>query len=559
MSAVLDTYGITGEAANERGLYAIPLLRLNSIAVLAFSDNAFEAVSYWLNLLDVPPDEDSARAVRVYNVQNAKSADLATVLNELYGGGEGAAGGGRGQAGQAGFGGLFGRASGGRLASGGRRGGGRAAAAAGRLGGASQANQGGGGRGGRNSGGGGGFGGGRGGARPAGVLGGQPGRGLGGGGPGSVILAGGTGPLAFFKEEVRIVADEVSNSLVILATKQDYEEIRKVLRDLDVVPRQVVIEVLIAEISLNKGMDMGLQSVIANSGAVGSVPSPPAPTESADGVAGMLGAVSQAAGVNDDMLKRLWNVADNGALTAIITDQSSFRFTLTALATAGRLKVLASPHILTADNREASINIGQSIPIITSTQQSTLATANVLNSVQYRDTGVILNILPQVNADGLVNLQIRQEVSQVGTESFGSSGSPSFITREAETTAVVQDGDSLLIGGIIQENTRRVRSGIPYLMDIPVLGRLFRFDQDDVERVELIILLTPQVVRNRAEALEVTQGYKDRLWDVVDEIERTKGLQLPTKQQLGAVERLRSRTTTAEKPRGLLPNRAWED
>lgn len=550
--AVLDTYGITGEAANERGVYAIPLIRLNSIAVLAFSENAFDAVSYWLNLLDVPPDADATRAVRVYNVQNAKAADLATVLNELYGGGEDGQTGRQGQAGQAGFGGLFGRASGGRLA-----GGGRAAAAAGRLGGASQVNQGT-----SNRSGGSGFGGSRGGgARPAGVLGGQPGRGGVGGGASSVVLAGGQGPLSFFKEEVRIVADEISNSLVILATKQDYEEIRKVLRDLDVVPRQVVIEVLIAEISLNKGMDLGVQSVIANSGAVGSVPTP-APTTTTDPTAdgeSLLESVAQTSGINDDVLKRLWDVGADGALTAIITDQSSFRFTLTALATAGRLKVLASPHVLTADNREASINIGQSIPIITSTQQSTLATANVLNSVQYRDTGVILNILPQVNADGLVNLQIRQEVSQVGTESFGSSGSPSFITREAETTAVVQDGDSLLIGGIIQENTRRSRSGVPYLMDIPVLGRLFRFDQDDVERVELIILLTPQVVRNRSEALEVTQGYKDRMWDVVDEIERTKGLQPPTKMQLRSVERLRSRTTTAEKPRDLLPNRAWED
>lgn len=558
--AVLDTYGITGEAANERGVYAIPLIRLNSIAVLAFSENAFEAVSYWLNLLDVPPDADATRAVRVYNVQNAKAADLATVLNELYGGGEGGQTGRQGQAGQAGFGGLFGRASGGRLASGGR-GGGRAAAAAGRLGGASQVNQGGSQRSSGRSGGAG-FGGSRGGgARPAGVLGGQPGRGGVGGGASSVVLAGGQGPLSFFKEEVRIVADEISNSLVVLATKQDYEEIRKVLRDLDVVPRQVVIEVLIAEISLNKGMDLGIQSVITNGGALGSVPTP-APTTTTEPTgdgASLLESVAQSTGVDDNLLKRLWDVGADGALTAIITDQSSFEFTLTALATAGRLKVLASPHVLTADNREASINIGQSIPIITSTQQSTLATANVLNSVQYRDTGVILNILPQVNADGLVNLQIRQEVSQVGTESFGSSGSPSFITREAETTAVVQDGDSLLIGGIIQENTRRSRSGVPYLMDIPVLGRLFRFDQDDVERVELIILLTPQVVRNRAEALEVTQGYKDRLWDVVDEIERTKGLQPPTKMQMRSVERLRSRTTTAEKPRDLLPNRAWED
>jgi len=372
-----------------------------------------------------------------------------------------------------------------------------------------------------------------------------------------VVLAGGQGPLSFFKEEVRLVADEVSNSLVILATKQDYEEVRKVLRDLDVVPRQVVIEVLIAEISLNKGMDMGLQSVIANSGAVGAVPSP-APTSSSGTSSSLLNTV-QAANVNETVLKRLFDVGSTGALTAIITDQSSFRFTLTALAEANRLKVLASPHVLTADNREASINIGRSIPIITSTQQSTLATANLVQQVQYRDTGVILNILPQINADGLVNMQVRQEVSEVDDGFSSTTGSPAFIVRTAETTAVVQDGDSLLIGGIIQETTSRRRSGVPYLMDIPVLGQLFRMDSSDVRRVELIILLTPHVVRSRAEALEVTQTYKDRLWDVVDEIERTKGLSAPDEEQLRSVERLRSRTTTAERPHDLLPNRAWED
>src|SRR5690606_10428094 len=110
--AVLDTYGITGEAAAERGVYVIPLLRLNSIAVLAFNDDMFEAVDYWMKLLDVPPDDELTRTVRVYNVQNAKAADLAVVLNELYGGGEGTSrnGGGPGapQRGQPGFGGAGG-------------------------------------------------------------------------------------------------------------------------------------------------------------------------------------------------------------------------------------------------------------------------------------------------------------------------------------------------------------------------------------------------------------------------------------------------------------------
>jgi general secretion pathway protein D len=267
----------------------------------------------------------------------------------------------------------------------------------------------------------------------------------------------------------------------------------------------------------------------------------------------------------DDLLRRLINVDSTGALTAIITDQSSFRLTLTALAQANRLKVLASPHILTADNREASIHIGTEIPILTSQAniagiQGANGSTALVNNVQYRSTGVILTVLPQVNADGLVNLQVRQEVSEVDNSFSSATGSPAFTTREAETTAVVQNGDSLLIGGIIQESTSRGRSGVPYLMDIPVLGRLFRMDTDNVRRVELIVLLTPHVIRSRSESLLVTEQYKDRLWDVVDEIERTSGLKPPSQAEMNYIRRQRSRGTEAQKPTvGVLPNRELED
>lgn len=595
--SVLDTYGITGEAAQERGVYVIPLLRLNSIAVLAFNDEMFKAVDYWMRLLDVPPDDELTRTVRVYNVQNAKAADLAIVLNELYGGGSGGgAGGGPGapQRGQPGFGGagaiggVRGLGAGGGGAGGGLGGGG---GTGGRLGGGGRAGGlgstqqlgggGGGGGGGLGRSGGGGLGSGSGssrtlgggsgtsgarrGAQTAGALGGQAGGG--GGGAAGFVISGGEGPLSMFKNEVRIVADDIANAIVILATKRDYEQILKVLRDLDVVPRQVVIEVLIAEISLNKALTMGLQTTLTNPGGVNTTPVPTAtatPTESTSGAASLVNTVAATTGA--DALKRLINIAPTtGALTALITDNSSFRIELTALASAGRAKVLASPNILTADNREASIHIGTEIPILTS--QANLAGINtsngstaLVNSIQYRSTGVILTVLPQVNADGLVNLQVRQEVSDVGDQSFGGTGSPSFITREAETTAVVQNGDSLLIGGIIQETTSRGRSGVPYLMDLPVVGRLFRVDTDQVRRIELIIMLTPHVIRNRSESLLVTEEYKDRLWDVVDEIERTSGLKPPSQAEMNYIRKLRNRSTTMQKPGdGVLPNRELND
>ena len=539
--AILDTYGITGQAA-ERGVYAIPLSRLNSIAVLAFSENTFKAIEYWLSILDVKPDEELKKRVRTYQVQNAKAADLAQILNELYGGGRT----GNRQAIQRGQPG-FGRGGGAKGNQANRKKGGRAAGL-GRNQSLGETQQFGGNRNtGRNRG-----------ARPAGVLSGVAGGA--GGGASSVVITGGAGSDNDFLSDVRIVADQITNSLVIFATKADWEEIRTVVLDLDTVPRQVVIEVLIAEVRLTKGMQLGVQGIVStNLVGMSEEGGDSSSTDSSSTTSDTTTATST--------VKRFINsnfIGPGGGFSALITDREHFSAEISAMATAGRAKILASPHILTADNREASITIGNSVPVLTS--QANVPGVQVggqtalVNNVQYRETGVILNILPQVNADGLVNLKIRQEVSDVDDSVTSSTGSPTFIVREAETTAVVQDGDTLLIGGIIQETTGRSRTGIPYLMDIPVLGQLFRYENSTVRKTELIIMITPHVIHGRADGLEVTQNYKDRLWDVVDEIERTGGLRPPTQSEVAEKMRMRGRTTTAERPQaGFLPNRDWED
>jgi len=288
---ILDTYGITGQAASERGVYAIPLFRLNSIAVLAFAESTFQAVEYWLGILDVKPDAEMKKRVRTYQVQNAKAQDLAQILNELYGGG----GGGNQQSvrrGQPGFGGVFGGRGATANQGGGRNqrknAGGRRAGGMGRgqsLGELEQFN--GGSRGGNRNSSRGGIGGSRGGARPAGVLAG----GSGGAGASSVVISGGAGSDNDFISDVRIVSDQITNSLVVFATKTDWEEIRSVILDLDTVPRQVVIEVLIAEIRLSKGMELGVQGIVSTN--LSGVPVPTAAPS--DGGSG-LSSVAQAAG-----------------------------------------------------------------------------------------------------------------------------------------------------------------------------------------------------------------------------------------------------------------------
>ncbi len=170
---------------------------------------------------------------------------------------------------------------------------------------------------------------------------------------------------------------------------------------------------------------------------------------------------------------------------------------------------------MTADNHEAHILVGNEVPIIT-TQSNQIGVqvnnnTNILQNIQYRDTGVIMTVLPQVNSEGLVNMQIRQEVSQIASATTGGIASPTFSTRESETTVVVQSGETIIIGGIIDDTVDRSRTGIPYLMDIPVIGRAFRVDTDNVKRTELVVLLTPHVVRDRQESRSATEAFLSRL------------------------------------------------
>jgi general secretion pathway protein D len=549
---LLAPYGVTATGEGEGGVFMVPLQRLNAIVVFAVDAAAFTEIDRWLMMLDIPPDKGAGRQTFVYNVENAKATDLAAVLNELFGGGEGGGGGGgRGQpgvpggaglfaaGGAAGVGGTRGGVGGGAGRAGTRRGGFGAGATAGTLGGTGNQFGGaaGGGLGGTSGsslgGGAGGLGGaqtgGRGGSRRGGLGGatgttGVPGQpGAGGAAAAGVSLPGGPppppgpagtsqGPLPVFRQEVRIVADEVTNSLVILATKRDYQLILDVVRKVDVVPRQVVLEVMIAEVALTKDLQFGIAYAFSSGALNGAIPTgnPDTSIFTNRGTGATPGSTALGG-----LLGTATRTPANGAF-AVITDRNNFNIFINALQAATRVKMLSAPHIIAADNREAHILVGQSVPILTSTStflQSSGVAPTTANTVQYRDVGKILTVLPQVNSKGLVNLQVRQEVSAVipGQASFGNTNSPAFSTREAETTLVVQDGSTVIIGGIIDDAINSTRSGVPYLMDVPVLGRLFRSDDDRTERTELLITITPSVIHNREEAREVTDDFTSRI------------------------------------------------
>ena len=327
------------------------------------------------------------------------------------------------------------------------------------------------------------------------------------------------------EEQLRIVADPATNSLIIYSTVQEFQNIKNILKDLDAVPRQVLMDVLVLEVTLNSTESLGIvyqifggqHTILGNTfPAQGAVVNPIQPsTNTLGNIIANLG-TGFPAGIS--------GIAGRG---------NAIRAFINALATDNRVKALASPSVLATDNRPARIQVGSEIPILTG-QTSTFVSGTApltSNAIQYRNTGVILTIIPQVNSQGLVNLQVKQEVSAVGVPNFGSTGSPSFTTRDAETTAVVQDGDTLAIGGIIQENKSRTRSGIPYLMDLPAVGRFFESTQDTTDRTELVILITPHVVRNRNESRDVTEELKSRLSAVKNELEKEKAGKQPSTPQ----------------------------
>lgn len=312
------------------------------------------------------------------------------------------------------------------------------------------------------------------------------------------------------EEEVRIVPDPATNSLIIFGTAQEFQNIKNILKELDIVPRQVLLDVLVAEVTLTDDMRFGVEYEILRRD--------PADVRIFDRVFTSRGSIlsglpaPSATGVGPT------------ALNAIIGTGDAIRAFINALKSDSRVKVLSSPSILATDNRPARIQVGTEEPIATGTVTAPVTGGTTSSTtIQYRNTGRILTIIPQVNAQGLVNLQIKAEVSQRGPEvRVGQDRFPSFDTRDAETTAVVQDGETLVIGGIMAERTSRERVGIPFLMDVPFFGRLFGTTTDDVERTELIMLITPHVIRSKEEARSATEEFKQRLSTVVRQLERER-------------------------------------
>ncbi len=318
---------------------------------------------------------------------------------------------------------------------------------------------------------------------------------------GAAAVVSGTGTL--ISAETKIFADEITNSLIILATPTDYEFIKETIQKIDIMPRQVVIEGLIARVDLTDNLSFGLSWSLNTDVKI-------------SGIKPFVNNINLNGNVGINPGGLVTTMPAKG-FTFVGTDPKGVvRAVLTALAEESKAKVLAAPHILVSDNREARIQVGRQVPIATSTTTTPLtggteATNYSTSTIQYKDIGIILKVKPQINDSGLVSLEITQEISSLGeTVKVGGLDEISINKTEATTNLIAQDGDTIIIGGLIQEDVSKSKDGIPFLSKIPIIGNLFGNTTDKNTRTELIILLTPHVMKNQQEAGDVTSDYVDR-------------------------------------------------
>ncbi|TMK26881.1 MAG: type II secretion system protein GspD [Alphaproteobacteria bacterium] len=298
------------------------------------------------------------------------------------------------------------------------------------------------------------------------------------------------------EDHIRILANRRNNALLIYATPNEYSIIEKMLRKIDIIPLQVMIEATIAEVTLNDNLNYGTQFYLGHTLA-GVLSGPSAP-----GVIPTTGAISTVAGIPP-----LLSATFPGFVLA-----NGIREVINLLSSVTQVKVLSAPQVMVLDNESARLQVGEQVPVLTQSQQSTIsANAPIVNSVDYRDTGVIMVVTPRVNSGGLVSLDISQEVSNVATTITGNINSPTFNQRLLRTRVAVQDGQTVGMAGLIRDNDAQGNSGIPVLKDIPLLGSLVSSQSNARERTELLVLITPRVVRDQRDARALTEDLRNQL------------------------------------------------
>ncbi|WP_312835678.1 type II secretion system secretin GspD [Comamonas sp.] len=436
-------------------LRVLPIPRLNALMVITPRASYLDEAERWIRRLDVPGYGGSEPELYVYRVQNGNAKYLAQVLNGIFGGQQGAAG--NMTSGVApGLNGVNNNNN--RLGGGFNNFGSTTGFSSGF--GNNNANR---------------F-----------------------GNTGNAQQQGGTPTItATAIGDIRVVADEFNNTILVWSTGSQFRKIEASLKRLDVAPIQVLIEASIIEVTLNDNLEYGVEWLFRNSGIGGR-------NFSGTGSLGSLnnttpGTIAAAAG---NFTYSLFN--SGGDIAA----------RLSAVAGQGQVKMLSSPSVMVMDNHPASISVGEQIPVKVS---STITSTSFLSdNYQLKDTGVILNVTPSVNSGNMVSLQIDQSViDSAGLDS--ASQQTKFSNRQLTSKLAVRSGESIVMGGLIRDRNEDSDSGIPLLKDIPIIGKAFSSTVRKTARTELLLVMTPRVVRTDVDVREVSEELRDRLRGLNDD------------------------------------------
>ena len=440
-------------------LRIMPIERLNSILVVTPRASYLDEARRWIERLDQPNDNSAEPQLFIYQVKNVNARHLATVLGGIFGDARaqgvtpattgvapGLASTSASTVGQAGGLGMFGGGSAAGQATGNRAG--------------------------------------------TGLLGGNTGSGLGLTTGRSNQTAAGQVAAAATLGSVRVMADELNNSVLVWGTRSEYKKIEATLKRLDLPPTQVMIEASIIEVTLSDDLQFGLQWEFSDS-------------RSSSGYSG-LGRLSSNQSSSTDFLK-----PTSGFSYTLKNPAGNVRAILSALSAKTSVKVLASPSLMVLDNHTAGIVVGTQTPIQSGTTTNLEGTVTTTN-IQYKDTGVNLLVTPSVNSGNIVTLQVDQSVTDVGAPDDVTK-QRAFLQRQLSSKVAVRSGESIVMGGLIQERGSSSKSGVPLLHTIPVVGNLFGTTTNEGARTELLVVITPRVVRSDIDIREVSDDLRDRM------------------------------------------------
>lgn len=282
---------------------------------------------------------------------------------------------------------------------------------------------------------------------------------------------------------LRVSADSRSNAIILMADDSEYQNVLSIVRTLDIVPAQVLIEATIAEVTLNDQLRYGVQFFLE--------------TSSGGGFGFSTGTDSSAPSAFPGFTFR-----------SVGTD---FRVALNALDSVTDVQLISTPRILVLANETATLKVGDQVPIITQSAIGLEDNSRIVNTVEYRDTGVVLSVTPRVGDQGRMFIEIEQEVSEVTGTTSSEIDSPTIQQRRFQTIVQVEDGQAIALGGLIRSNQNISESGIPGLRKAPLVGGLFRSRNRSARQTELVVFLRPRIVRSRSQADEVTAEIAERL------------------------------------------------